>query len=93
MLRAAVLLSFLRRLQRFSTIGHPKALVACHVAPWQLPRPNFHRLADDSLSGHTSDLLGCPPHNMQNLPQDYSLARRPPPGCACPLARKAVHLR
>ena len=60
MLRAAVLLSFLRRLQRFSTIGHPKALVACYVAPWWLPRPDLHRLADDSLSGHTSEWLGGP---------------------------------
>jgi len=32
MLRAAVLLSFLRRLQRFSTSGHPEALVACYAA-------------------------------------------------------------
>ena len=32
MLRAAVLLSFPRRLQRFSTIGHPIALVACYAA-------------------------------------------------------------
>jgi hypothetical protein len=52
MLRAAVLLSFLRRLQRFSTISHPIALVACYVASWQLPRPDFHRLADDSFRTH-----------------------------------------
>jgi len=32
MLRAAVLLSFLRRLQRFSTTGHPRARVACYAA-------------------------------------------------------------
>ena len=32
MLRAAILLPFLRRLQRFSTIGHPEALVACYAA-------------------------------------------------------------
>jgi hypothetical protein len=31
MLRAAVLLSFLRRLQRFSTSSHPEALVACYA--------------------------------------------------------------
>jgi len=30
--RAAVLHSFLRRWQRFSTSGHPKALVACYAA-------------------------------------------------------------
>jgi hypothetical protein len=58
MLRAAISLSFLRRLQRFSTIGHPKALVACYVAAWWLPRPDLHRQADDSLSGHTMRLLG-----------------------------------
>jgi hypothetical protein len=29
---AAVLLSFLRRLQRFSTSGCPEALVACYTA-------------------------------------------------------------
>ena len=67
MLRAAVLLSFLRRLQRFSIIGHPKALVACYVAPWWLPRPDLHRLADDSLSGHTSVLLG-PFHHIEYIP-------------------------
>jgi hypothetical protein len=49
MLRAAVLLSFLRRLQRFSTISHPIALVACYAAAWPLPRPGFHRLVDDSF--------------------------------------------
>jgi hypothetical protein len=45
-------------LQCFSASGHPEALVACYVASWQLPRPDFHRLADDSLSGHTNELLG-----------------------------------
>jgi len=49
MLRAAVFLSFLRRLQRFSTSGHPEVLVACYAAAWPLPRPDFHRLADDSF--------------------------------------------
>ena len=32
MLRAVVLLSFLRRLQRFGTLGHPSAPVACYLA-------------------------------------------------------------
>ena len=49
MLRAAVLHSLLRRIQRFSTSSRPEALVACYVAPWRLPRPDFHRLADDSF--------------------------------------------
>ncbi len=31
-IRAAVLLSFLTRLQRFSTSSHPEALVACYAA-------------------------------------------------------------
>jgi transposase len=53
MLRAAVLHSLLRRLQRFSTISHPIALVACYVASWQLPRLDFRQLAHDSSSGHT----------------------------------------
>jgi hypothetical protein len=56
MLRAAVLLSFLRRILRFpgltgrtgSTTGHPEALGACCVASWQLPRLVSHQLADDS---------------------------------------------
>jgi hypothetical protein len=51
MLRAAVLLSFLRRVLRFSTTGHPGALGACYVASWQLPRLDSHQLADDSLQG------------------------------------------
>ena len=58
MLRAAVLLSFLRRVLRFSTTGRPGALGACYVASWQLPRLDSHQLADDSLSGHTSELSG-----------------------------------
>ena len=40
----------------FSTTSHPEALGACYVASWQLPRPDSHRLADDSFAGHTS---GC----------------------------------
>ena len=51
MLRAAVLLSFLRRILRFSTTGHPGALGACYVASWQLPRLDSHQLADDSFQG------------------------------------------
>ena len=58
MLRAAVLLSFLRRILRFSTTGHPGALGACYVSSWQLPRLDFHQQVDDSLSGHTSRRLG-----------------------------------
>jgi len=46
MLRAAVLLLFLRGLHRFNTSGHPDALDACYVAPWRLPRPDLHRLAE-----------------------------------------------
>jgi hypothetical protein len=57
MLRAAVLLLFLRGLHRFSTSGRPNALDACYVAPWRLPRPDLHRLADDDFSGHTISLL------------------------------------
>jgi len=49
MLRAAVLLSLLRRIQRFNTASRPAALVACYVASWQLPRLDLHQLADDSF--------------------------------------------
>jgi hypothetical protein len=56
MLRAAVLLSFLRRILRFSTTGHPGALGACYVASWQLPRLDSHQLADDSLQGTPSSV-------------------------------------
>jgi len=44
-LRTAVLHSLLRRLQRFSTIRHPIAVVACCKASWQSPRLDLHRLA------------------------------------------------
>jgi len=37
------------RLHHFSHSGHPDAPVACYVASWQLPRPDLHRLADDSF--------------------------------------------
>ncbi len=57
MLRAAVLLLFLRGLHRFSTSGYPDAPDACYVAPWRLPRPDLHRLADDNFTGHTIDLV------------------------------------
>ena len=46
MLRAAVSFLFLRGLHRFSTPGRPDALDAYYVAPWRLPRPDLHRLAD-----------------------------------------------
>ena len=61
MLRAAVLHSLLRRIQRFSTSGHPEALVACYAASWQLPRLDFHQLADDSLQD-TPCSVGRPSH-------------------------------
>jgi hypothetical protein len=58
MLRAAVSLLLHGGLHRFSTSGHPNALDAYYVAPWRLPRPDFHRLADDDFPGHTTPLLG-----------------------------------
>ena len=54
MLRAVASLSLLRRLQRFSTPGHPDALVACYLAACSLPGLDFHQRADDDFSGHTS---------------------------------------
>jgi hypothetical protein len=61
MLRAVVSLLFLRGLHRFSTSGSPNAsrLQRDYVAPWRLPRPDLHRLADDDFAGHTSNLLYC----------------------------------
>jgi len=59
MLWAVDWLPFLRGVRRFSTPSHPDALDACYVAAWPLPRPDSHRLADDSLSGHTVRWLGC----------------------------------
>ncbi len=44
MVRTAGLLSFPRRLPRFTTPSHPSAVAACYVALWRLPRPDFHRL-------------------------------------------------
>jgi hypothetical protein len=70
MLRAAVLLSLLGRILRFSTTGHPGALGACYVASWQLPRLDSHQLADDSLSGHTSELLGGARRSLTQTKQD-----------------------
>jgi len=49
MLRAAVLLPFLRELQRFDTISHPTASVACYPASWHLPELDFHQWADDDF--------------------------------------------
>ena len=36
----------------------PRALGACYVALWRLPRPDLHRLADGDLSRHTRRWLG-----------------------------------
>ena len=52
MLRAAGLLRLLSGIQRFSTSGHPEALVACYVAAWPLPRLDSHQLAVDSFRTH-----------------------------------------
>ena len=38
----------------------PRALGACDVALWRLPRPDLHRLADGDLSRHTRPMLGPP---------------------------------
>jgi len=51
---------FLRRILRFNTSGFPQALAVCYVAYWHLPRPDLHRLADDSFAGHTNPLLDAP---------------------------------
>ena len=34
---------------RFNAGRFPPTLAACYRASWQLPRPDFHRLADTSL--------------------------------------------
>ena len=58
MLRTTGVHSFPRRILRFSTLGRPRALGACYVALWRLPRPDLHRLADGDLSRHTRPGLG-----------------------------------
>ena len=45
MLRAVDLLSFLRRLHRFTTTSRPVAMDACYLAACPLPGSDFHRLA------------------------------------------------
>jgi len=40
----------------------PRALGACDVALWRLPRPDLHRLADGDLSRHTRPGLGTGAH-------------------------------
>jgi len=79
MLRAAVLLLFLRGLHRFNTSGHPDALDACYVASWQLPRPDSHRLADDDLSGHTISWLGLLKINLSPICPYFSYSLPPLP--------------
>jgi len=76
MLRAAALLSLLRRILRFSTTGRPAALGACYVASWQLPRLDSHQLADDSLQGTPATVR--PPLIANN--KSYALAIP----CTCP---------
>ena len=62
MLRAVALLSLLRRLQRFSTPGHPDALVACYLAACSLAGLDFHQRADDDFVEVGMALTGHPPH-------------------------------
>jgi hypothetical protein len=81
MLRAAVLYSLLRRIQHFSTTGHPEALGACYVVSRQLPQPDFRRLANDSLAGHISDGLaspGSPRYPSFSKSQTRSVTWEPP---------------
>ena len=65
MLRAVDLLSFLRRVHRFSTASHPTALDACYLAACPLPGSDFHRLADDSFQD-TQRGVGQP-HQILNF--------------------------
>jgi hypothetical protein len=58
MLRAAVLLPFLRELQRFNIASHPATLVACYVATCLLPRPDLHQLANDDFQDTPSRSSG-----------------------------------
>jgi hypothetical protein len=58
MLQAAAWLPVPRGIHRFSTSDRAEAPDACYVAPWRLPRPDLHRLADDGLTGHTSAVVG-----------------------------------
>lgn len=51
MLRTTVLRLFLRGILRFSTSGYPEAPGDSYVALWQLPRPDFHRLANGDFQG------------------------------------------
>jgi len=57
MLRAAVLLPFLRGIRRFSIPAHAGTLDACYMTSWQLSRSDLHRQVDDDFSGHTILLL------------------------------------
>jgi hypothetical protein len=70
MLRAAGLLPFLRGIQRFSTISHPRALAACYVVAWPLPRLDFHQLAVDSFQDTPSRCYAvhCSAHPGWTLP-------------------------
>jgi len=49
MLRTVILHLFLTGIPRFITISPPKALEARYKAHWQLPWPDFHWQADNSL--------------------------------------------
>ena len=85
MLRAAVLLSFLRRVLRFSTTGRPGALGACYVASWQLPRLDSHQLADDSFQGTPARVTRPAParynHSTHLSNRTASPAKRAAPRC------------
>jgi len=62
MLRAVSLLPFLKDLQRFSTISHPIALVACYVAPDSYHDRTFTgEQTDDGFAGHTKRWLAGKP--------------------------------
>jgi len=45
---------------RFNARRFPPTLAACYRASWQLPGPDFHRLADTSLRvDHLNKITSC----------------------------------
>ena len=56
MVRTAALNSFHRRILRFGTPDRSGAPGAFYAALWRLPRPDFHRLANDDFKAHEQNL-------------------------------------
>src|SRR5829696_4839715 len=77
---------------RFDAGRFPPTPAACYRAPWQLPGPDPHRLADTSLRTHTITPRASPPPPpiARALWARYAADSAGPPGGRTPRRRRGA---